>query len=72
LFSAVGMTLTYLYLNRLAPGQEPKVLDERITSHMFAMTFEVDEHTSEEKKEEIRNLLKGQGAVEIHEKDLEE
>ncbi|MBC8047504.1 MAG: DUF3341 domain-containing protein [Fimbriimonadaceae bacterium] len=69
LFAAIGMTLTYLYLNRLAPGMKPKILDERITSHMFAMTFEINAETSENKKEEIRNVLKANGAVEIHEKD---
>lgn len=71
LFSAVGMTLTYLYLNRLAPGMKPKILDERITSHMFAMTFEIDGETSENKKQEIRSVLEANGAVEIHEKDLD-
>ena len=71
LFSAVGMTLTYLYLNRLAPGMKPKILDERITSHMFAMTFELDSDTAENKKEEIRNVLKTYGAVEIHEQEME-
>jgi hypothetical protein len=71
LFAAVGMTLTYLYLNRLAPGMKPVVLDERISSHMFAMTFELDANASEEKKAEIRKVLEQNGAVEIHEKELD-
>lgn len=69
LFASIGMTLTYLYLNRLAPGIKPKILDERITSHMFAMAFEIDPATSDDKKNEIRSILKLSGAVEIHEKD---
>lgn len=69
LFASIGMTLTYLYLNRLAPGMKPKILDERITSHLFAMTFEINADTSENKKEEIRKILTSSGAVEIHEKD---
>lgn len=69
LFASIGMTLTYLYLNRMAPGVKPKILDERITSHLFAMTFEIDGNTSEDKKEEIRKVLSHCGAVEIHEKD---
>jgi hypothetical protein len=71
LFAAVGMTLTYLYLNRMAPGMKPKVLDNRVTSHMFAMSFEIESDASEEKKAEIRKVLKDNGAVEIHEKDLD-
>jgi len=70
LFAAVGMFLTYLYLNRLAPGVKPEIIDERTTSHLFAMTFEIDEHTSDSKKEEIRNVLSASGAVEIHEKEF--
>ncbi len=68
LFAAVGMTLTYLYLNRLAPGIKPQIIDERITSYLFAMTFEIEDNTPEEKKEEIRRVLRNNGAVEIHEK----
>lgn len=71
LFSAVGMTLTYLYLNRLAPGIKPNILDERITSHMFAMTFELEADTAESKKEDIRKVLEANGAVEIHEKEMD-
>ena len=64
------MFLTYLYLNRLAPGVKAEIVDERTTSHLFAMTFELDEHTSDSKKEEIRKVLAASGAVEIHEKEL--
>ncbi len=70
LFASVGMFFTYLYLNRLAPGMKPTILDERITSHLFAMTFEIDEHTSETSKEKIRTVLQNCGAVEIHEKEI--
>lgn len=70
LFASVGMFLTYLYLNRLAPGMKAEIVDERTTSHLFAMTFEVDEHTSDNKKEEIKKVLAASGAVEVHEKEL--
>lgn len=70
LFASVGMFLTYLYLNRLAPGMKAEIVDERTTSHMFAMTFEIDDHTTEQKKSEIRKVLSDSGAVEIHEKEL--
>lgn len=70
LFAAVGMFLTYLYLNRLAPGMKAEIVDERTTCHMFAMTFEIDDHTTDAKKAEIRKVLSDSGAVEIHEKEL--
>ena len=53
LFAAVGMTLTYLYLNRLAPVLKHRILDERITSHMFAMSFEIDADTSDARKQKF-------------------
>ncbi len=70
LFASVGMFFTYLYLNRLAPGVKPVIIDERITSHLFAMTFDIDENTTEANKEKIRTVLKNCGAVEIHEKEI--
>ncbi|MFI5171554.1 MAG: DUF3341 domain-containing protein [Chitinophagales bacterium] len=70
LFASVGMFLTYLFLNRMAPGIKPEIIDERTTSHLFAITFELDEHTTDTKKEEIRSVLMGSGAVEVHEKEF--
>ncbi|MEZ5014298.1 MAG: DUF3341 domain-containing protein [Chitinophagales bacterium] len=70
LFASVGMFLTYLYLNRLAPGVKPDIVDERTTSHLFAVSLEIDDHTSDQKKEDIRKVLTGSGAVEVHEKEL--
>lgn len=70
LFASVGMFLTYLFLNRLAPGVKPDIIDERTTSHLFAITFELDEQTSQQKKEEIKKVLSESGAVEIHEKEF--
>ena len=70
LFASVGMFLTYLYLNRLAPGIKPEIVDERTTSHMFGMTFQIDDHTTTEKIEEIKKVLAASGAVEIHEKEF--
>lgn len=56
LFASVGMFLTYLYLNRLAPGVKAEIVDERTTSHLFAMTFELDEHTSDSKKKKSESI----------------
>lgn len=70
LFAAIGMTLTYLYLNRIAPGIKPRIIDERTTSYLFAMTFDIDANTSSDKKDEIRKVLKDNGAIEIHEKEF--
>ena len=70
LFASVGMFLTYLYLNRMAPGVKPEIVDERTTSYLFAITLEVDEHTTDAKKEEIKKVLTSSGAVEVHEKQF--
>jgi hypothetical protein len=72
LFASVGMVLLYCFINRLAPGMEPVILDERTTSYLFLMGFEIDETTTEERKQEVRKLLEANGAVEIHEKEIEE
>jgi hypothetical protein len=71
LFASVGMVLLYMHLNRLAPGMPAQVLDERTTSHLFAMSFEVDEEIDDSKQEEIKNLLMENGAVEVSEKSFD-
>jgi hypothetical protein len=72
LFASVGMFLLYCYINRLAPGAEPEILDERTTSHLFLMGFEIDESTPAEQIAEVKRVLEENGAVEIHEKRIDE
>ena len=45
LFSAIGMTVSFYYLCKLWPGKKPKIIDERTTDHLFALTFELDNST---------------------------
>ena len=71
LFASVGMVLLYMHLNRLAPGMPAPVLDPRQTSHMFVMSFEVDENTTDEQRAEITKVMEENGAVEINEKEVE-
>jgi len=72
LFASFGMVLLYLFINRLAPGMEPDILDPRTTSHMFLMGFEIDETASEGQISDVRRVLQETGAVEIAEKNIEE
>ena len=72
LFASVGMVLLYLHINRLAPGMEPDILDPRITSHLFAMGFEIDDSTTEEQVEEVRRVLRESGAAEVAEKTIQD
>jgi hypothetical protein len=64
LFSAWGMTLTYLVRNRLWPGRVPRIYDKRTTDDRFALVFDA-EKLSDNELNEIRVLCKKEGAVEV-------
>jgi hypothetical protein len=70
LFASVGMVLLYCFINRLAPGMDPDIIDERTTSYMFLMGFEIDETTSSERIAQVKEVLNKNGAVEIGEKTI--
>ena len=70
LFASVGMFLTYLYLNRLAPGVKAEIVDERTTSHLFAMTFELDKNKDSNYINAVSELLKKEGAIEVYQKEV--
>jgi hypothetical protein len=72
LFASVGMVLLYLYINRLAPGMKPEILDPRTTSYLFLMGFEMDESTNQNQIDDVRRVLQDTGAVEIAEKVIED
>jgi hypothetical protein len=67
LFSAWGMTLTYLVRNRLWPGRVPRIFDTRTTDDRFALVFDA-EKLSEAQLNEIRTLCKHEGAVDVKDK----
>lgn len=69
LFSAVGMVLTYCYLNQLMPGVKKHVFHERQLDDVFVIVLEVTEENAEE---EMLNFLGTTGAYETNVQIAEE
>ena len=67
LFSAWGMTLTYLVRNRLWPGRVPRIFDVRTTDDRFALVFDA-ETLSDTQLNDLRSLCKKEGAVDVKDK----
>lgn len=67
LFSAWGMTLTYLVRNKLWPGRVPRIYEPRTTDDRFALVFEADK-LSEAEMTSIKTLCQNNGALEIKDK----
>jgi hypothetical protein len=61
LFSAVGMTMTWCYLNQIMPGVKKHVFHPRQSDDMFVMAVELNEHV---KENEVIDFLKSTGAKE--------
>lgn len=67
LFSAWGMTLTYLVRNKLWPGRVPRIFDTRTTDDRLALIFDA-EKLSETQISNIKAMCKSQGAVDVKDK----
>ncbi len=67
LFSAWGMTLTYLVRNKLWPGRIPRIYDKRTTDDRFALVFDA-EKISAQQISDIKSLCTKEGAVEVKDK----
>ncbi len=63
LFSAVGMVLTWCYLNQVMPGVKKHVFHPRQSDDLFVMAIELNDHTNEQ---EVIDFLKTTGAVETN------
>ena len=61
LFAAVGMVLTFCYLNQIMPGVKKHVFHPRQTDDLFVVVLELNAHTNEQ---EAIAFLKSTGAVE--------
>lgn len=61
LFSAVGMVLTFCYLNQIMPGVKKHVFHPRQSDDLFVMAIELNEFVTET---EVIDFLKSTGAVE--------
>lgn len=69
LFAAVGMVLTYCYLNQIMPGVKKHIFHPRQTDDYFVLVLELNEHTSEQ---EALAFLGTTGAVETNVQIAEE
>lgn len=63
LFAAVGMVLTYCYLNQIMPGVKKHIFHPRQTDDYFVLVLELNDHTSEQ---EALAFLGTTGAVETN------
>ncbi len=63
LFAAVGMTLTFCYLNQIMPGVKKHVFHPRQSDDLFVMAIEIGKHGNEQ---EVTNFLKSTGAKEVN------
>jgi hypothetical protein len=62
LFTAFGMAFTFFYATHLFPGRAPRVMDLRATDDRFVIAIDAKSNVSHE---EITNILKEAGAVEV-------
>lgn len=63
LFAAVGMVLTFCYLNQIMPGVKKHVFHPRQSDDLFIIAIELNDHTSEQ---EVLDFMKSTGAVETN------
>jgi Protein of unknown function (DUF3341) len=61
LFAAVGMVLTFCYLNQIMPGVKKHVFHPRQSDDLFVLTIELNSHVTEQ---EVIDFLKATGAKE--------
>jgi hypothetical protein len=61
LFAAVGMVLSFCYLNQIMPGVKKHVFHPRQTDDYFVLVLEMNEHTTDI---EVLDFLKTTGALE--------
>ncbi|MEO6681966.1 MAG: DUF3341 domain-containing protein [Ginsengibacter sp.] len=69
LFAAVGMVMTFCYLNQMMPGVKKHHFSPRATDYAFVMVIECTEQSNEE---EIKSFLATNGAIEINTQIAEE
>ena len=69
LFAAVGMVLTYCYLNQIMPGVKKHIFHPRQTDDYFVVVLELNEHSSDE---EALAFLNTTGALETNIQHAEE
>jgi hypothetical protein len=63
LFAAVGMVLTFCYLNQIMPGVKKHIFHPRQSDDLFVLVIEMNDHTTDI---EVLDFLKATGAVETN------
>ena len=66
LWTSFGMTFTFFFASHLFPGRTPRVMDYRATDDRFVIAIDAKGNTPHE---DITNLLKEAGAVEVKHND---
>ncbi|XZF13405.1 DUF3341 domain-containing protein [Chitinophagaceae bacterium MMS25-I14] len=61
LFAAVGMVLTFCYINQIMPGVKKHVFHPRQTDDYFVLAIELNDHVTEQ---EVVDFLKSTGSLE--------
>jgi hypothetical protein len=69
MFAAVGMVLTYCYLNQIMPGVKKHIFHPRQTDDLFVIAMEITEGTNEA---ELMDFMKSTGAIETNVQIAEE
>lgn len=69
LLSALGMVGTFMIVSDMKPYKKPRVFDLRSTDNMHIMAIDLADNAKS--KEEIANILRGSGALEVNEKNFE-
>ncbi|CAM4158241.1 DUF3341 domain-containing protein [Cytophagaceae bacterium 50C-KIRBA] len=65
LFTAFGLVITFCISNNLYPGNQPDLLDIRITDDKFVMAINVDKN-KKVSADDIKKALKDSGAIEVN------
>ena len=69
MFAAVGMVLTYCYLNQIMPGVKKHIFHPRQTDDLFVIAMEITDPSTED---ELVQFMKSTGAVETNVQIAEE
>ncbi len=65
LFAVLGMIIAFLFRSKLYPGSKNKIYHEKITDETFVMILDHDKKITDERKQEIEQLLYKTGAFNI-------
>lgn len=68
LFTAFGMMILFFYRNRMIHGQREKLVDLRQTDDLYIISINMD--NQKVSREELGNVLKANGAIDIREKGV--